>query len=142
VLYQVLVASSDVRIELSMTDVRNKPSGSDYAGRVLVRSNLQITDRYNAPEYPETGTVQTIPLQFPADCIVTSSTGVGSTCSLTTTVDAAIPAAIPENQRSIWELGQIEVLDAGPNGTGYASCPPTCGDGDETTFMRQGVFVP
>jgi hypothetical protein len=142
VLYQVLVASSDVRIELSMTDVRNKPSGSDYAGRVLVRSNLQITDRFNAPEFPETGTVQTIPLQFPADCVVTAATGVGGTCSLNTTVDAVIPAAIPESQRSIWELGQIEVLDAGPNGTGYASCPPTCGDGDETTFMRQGVFVP
>ena len=32
---------------------------------------------------------------------------------------------------------------AGPNGTGYgAGCPRTCGDGDEQTFMRQGVFVP
>jgi aldehyde:ferredoxin oxidoreductase len=37
---------------------------------------------------------------------------------------------------------QVEIRDAGPNGTGYANCPPTCGDGDETTYLRQGVFVP
>jgi hypothetical protein len=37
----------------------------------------------------------------------------------------------------------VEVRDAGPNGTGYGSgCPSACGDGDEQTFMRQGVFVP
>ena len=47
-----------------------------------------------------------------------------------------------ERQRAIWALGQVQVKDAGPNGTGYASCPPTCGDGDETVFMRQGIFVP
>ena len=37
----------------------------------------------------------------------------------------------------------IEVRDAGPNGTGYgAGCPPTCGDGDEAPFLRQGFFLP
>jgi len=35
------------------------------------------------------------------------------------------------------------VLDPGPNGTGFgAGCPATCGDGDETPFLRAGVFVP
>jgi hypothetical protein len=47
-----------------------------------------------------------------------------------------------ENKRSNWQLGQVIVKDAGPNGTGYASCPPTCGDGDESTFVRQGLWVP
>ena len=37
---------------------------------------------------------------------------------------------------------QVIVKDAGPNGTGLASCPPTCGDGDETQFLRQGIFIP
>jgi hypothetical protein len=143
VLLNVLTAGNeDVRYEVSITDVRNKPSGTDYAGRVLSRANLQITDRLNAPEFPETGTVQTLPLQLPVTCVTTVSTTVGSTCSLTTTLNAAIPGAVVEGQRSVWELGQIEVRDAGPNGTGYASCPPTCGDGDESAFMRQGVFVP
>jgi hypothetical protein len=136
------VLTGDVQIDLSMTDVRNKPSGTDYTGRVLARAPIQITDRDNAAELPETGTVQTIPLQVPANCTATTDTSIGSTCSLTTTVNAQIPGALRDTLRSIWELGQIEIRDAGPNGTGYASCPPTCGDGDESTFMRQGIFVP
>jgi hypothetical protein len=136
------VDDADVKITLSMTDVRNKPSGTDYVGRLLGTAPLQITDRINAPESPETGTVQTIPLQFPADCVATASTTIGGACSANTTFNALVPGAVPEGQRSVWALGQIEVKDAGPNGTGYAACPPTCGDGDETVFMRQGVFVP
>ena len=53
-----------------------------------------------------------------------------------------MPGTVVEGRRSVWQLGQVEVKDAGPNGTGYASCPPTCGDGDESVFLRQGVFVP
>jgi hypothetical protein len=136
------VDDADVKLTLSMTDVRNNPSGTDYVGRVLATAPLQITDRLNATENPETGTVQTIPLQFPADCVATGSSSVGGTCSANTTLDAISPGTVVEGQRSIWELGQLQVMDAGPNGTGYASCPPTCGDGDETVFMRQGVFVP
>jgi hypothetical protein len=136
------VDDADVKITLSMTDIRNRPSGTDYVGRLLGTAPLKITDRFNAPENPEPGTVQTIPLQFPADCVATVSTTIGGACSANTTFDALVPGAVPEGQRSVWELGQIEVKDAGPNGTGYASCPPTCGDGDETVFMRQGVFVP
>lgn len=138
--YKVL--PGDVRADLSMSDIRNKPSGTDYTGRVLVRVPLQITDRNNAAEIPETGTVQAIQLQFPADCVATAGTTTGSTCNLTTTVNAQIPGAVVDSQRSIWEMGQVEIRDAGPNGTGYASCPPTCGDGDESTFMRQGIFIP
>ena len=136
------IDDADVKLTLSMTDVRNKPSGTDYVGRVLATAPLQITDRMNAPESPEPGTGQTVPMQFPADCVATVSTTIGGACAANTTFDAVVPGAVPEGQRSVWELGQFEVKDAGPNGTGYAACPPTCGDGDETTFMRAGVFVP
>ena len=105
-------------------------------------TNLQITDNANAGERPEPGTVQTTPLQFSAQCAATADTTIGGTCSLATTLDALLPGAVEERMRAIWELGQIQVRDAGPNGTGYAACPPTCGDGDETVFMRQGVFIP
>ena len=58
-------------------------------------------------------------------------------------MDALIPGVVREGKRAVWELGQVTVRDAGANGTGYgAGCPPTCGDGDETTYLRQGVFVP
>ena len=66
----------------------------------------------------------------------------GSDCTTTTSLNAILPGAVLEIKRTIWEMGQVTVRDAGPNGTGYAACPPTCGDGDETTFMRQGIFVP
>jgi hypothetical protein len=133
---------ADVRLGVSLTDIRNSPSGSDYVGRVLATTDIQITDQNNAAETPEPGTVQTFRYQFPVDCVATPLTTIGSTCSLNTTADALIPATILESKRAIWEIGQVSIKDAGPNGTGYATCPPTCGDGDETTFLRQGVFVP
>jgi hypothetical protein len=75
--------------------------------------------------------------------VSTGDATIGGDCALNTTLDALIPGVVAEGSRAIWQLGQVEVRDAGPNGTGYgAGCPRTCGDGDEQTFMRQGVFVP
>ena len=133
---------ADIAISVSITDVRNHPGGSDYSGRLLVTSTLKITDNANAAERPEPATTQEGAFQFPVQCSVTAETTRGGTCNLTTTYDALIPGAVTERQRAIWALNQVQVKDAGPNGTGYASCPPTCGDGDETVFMREGIFVP
>jgi hypothetical protein len=80
---------------------------------------------------------------MPVSCVGTAASTIGSHCALNTTVDALIPGAIREGKRAVWQLGQVSVRDAGPNGTGYGSgCPATCGDGDERTFLRQGIFVP
>ena len=133
---------ADVKIQLGLTDVRNRPALTDYVGRVLMRADLQITDTSNAAETPEPGTVQTFKYSAPVDCVATGSTTVGSNCNLNTTANSLVPGTVIEGRRAIWQLGQVEVLDAGPNGTGYANCPPTCGDGDETTFLREGIFTP
>jgi hypothetical protein len=134
---------ADVKLIVSLADVRNNPSLTDFVGKVLVTSDLKITDQLNAPETPEPGTMQTIKWQFPVDCIDTpTNAGSGSTCNVNTTADAIIPGAVVETKRTIWELGEVTVKDAGPNNTGYQNCPPTCGDGDEATFLQQGVFVP
>ena len=133
---------ADVAIEVSLSDIRNRPSLTDYVGRILVRADLQITDNNNAQETPDPGTMQTIKHQAPVDCVATALTTIGASCSLSTTADAIVPGTVVEDKRTVWELGQVEVRDAGANGTGYANCPPVCGDGDETTFLRQGVFVP
>jgi hypothetical protein len=133
---------ADVKLVVSLTDIRNNPSGTDYVGRVLATADLQITDQNNAPETPAPGTAQSFKYEFPVDCVSTALTTIGSSCNLNTTADALVPATVLENKRTIWEIGQVSIKDAGPNGTGYANCPPTCGDGDETTFLRQGVFVP
>jgi hypothetical protein len=133
---------ADLKLVVSLTDIRNNPSLTDYVGKVLVTSDVQITDQQNAPEQPEPGTVQTFKFEFPTSCVSTVSTTVGSNCNANTTANALIPGSVVESKRSVWELGQVSVKDAGPNATGYENCPPTCGDGDETTFLREGVFVP
>jgi hypothetical protein len=75
-------------------------------------------------------------------CAATPDPDVGSTCTLATTMESIVPGAVAEGSRGVWQAGEVQVYDPGPNGTGYANCPPTCGNGDEALFMRQGVFVP
>jgi hypothetical protein len=125
---------ADVRLSMSMTDVRNRPALTDYSGSVTVQTSLKITDQSNSAETPAPGTTQSINYTWPATCVTTISTTIGSTCSANTTADALVPGTVVENRRAIWEFGQIQVRDAGPNGTP--------GDGDDGTFARQGVFVP
>jgi hypothetical protein len=133
---------ADVEAIIKIDDVRNNPSGTDYTGRLGMSVNTQITDQRNSGEQPDPGTTQVFPLQWSVQCVATVSTTTGGACNTTTSMNAILPGAVLEIKRTIWELGQSTVRDAGPNGTGYAACPPTCGDGDESTFMRQGIFVP
>ena len=67
-------------------------------------------------------------------CLATGSATIGSTCSLTTTADAVAPGTVLEGRRAVWELGVIRVIDGGSDGV--VSTTPN------TTFARQGVFVP
>jgi TolB protein len=144
--------TEDLAIDVSLSDVRCAvtsaacPEGptSDYAGRLLLISPpLQITDR--DPPGPVGMTAATGLTNFPVpfDCTPTPSTSTGSTCSISTTANTLLPGAVRQGARSVWEFGPVHVRDAGPNGTGFGGgCPPTCGDGDETLFLRQGIFVP
>jgi subtilase family protein/VCBS repeat protein len=142
---------ADVQVAFTATDVRcavTNPAcpsgnGSDYIGKMLATASLRITDKYNGPSLSEDGTVTDTMLEMPVMCVATGDATIGADCALNTTLDALIPGIAREGQRAIWQLDQVEVKDAGPNGTGYgAGCPSACGDGDEQTFMRQGVFVP
>jgi hypothetical protein len=134
---------ADVQAIVKITDVRNdNATGTDYTGLLGVRTDLQITDQRNAAEQPEAGTTNTFPLEYALQCVSTASTTIGGECTATTSMNALMPGAALERKRAIWAMPQTTVRDAGPNGTGYASCPPTCGDGDEKVFMRQGLFIP
>jgi hypothetical protein len=144
---------ADVAIALNATDVRCAAesaacpggTGADFAGRVLLHAPVRITDRDNGALPGSSGAAATasdLSVEVPVPCAATASE-VGATCTLDTTLDAVLPGAVEEGARANWQLGQVEVRDPGPNGTGYgADCPGTCGDGDETVFMRQGVFIP
>jgi len=142
---------ADVGVTIDITDVRCSgttaacPSGqgSDYTGKLLATAPLRITDKLNGPSQSDDGTVVDTQLEVPFNCTTTAGTGVGATCAVATTIDALLPGAVAEGKRAIWGLGAVTIVDSGPNGTGFGTgCPTTCGDGDETTYMRQGVFVP
>jgi hypothetical protein len=142
---------ADVRVAFHATDVRcaatstacPSGTGSDFIGKLLARADLRVTDKLNGPGENEDGTLADTSLELPVTCVATGDATFGGDCALNTTMDALMPGIARESSRSIWQLGQIEVLDPGPNGTGFgAGCPSACGDGDERTFMRQGVFVP
>jgi hypothetical protein len=116
---------------------------SDYAGKLLVKFNLRLTDKYNGSPLAEAATMQDFDVQIPLQCAATASTSEGGRCQVTTMVNALFPGAVRDTKRATWAVDRMRVLDAGPNGTGFGSgCPSTCGDGDETEFMRPGVFVP
>ena len=115
---------ADVRMHVSLSDVRSAAGLGDYGGALQARAQVRITDRGNGAEQDEPGTVVDIP--FPANMQCAPTAGPeGSTCSLTTTFDAVSPGSITEGARAVWQLGAFEVRDD-----------------ENATFARQGLFVP
>jgi hypothetical protein len=124
---------ADVRISLSLVDVRRRSDLTDYSGQLELETSLRITDRNNGPS--ETATVQDVPYRVTVPCAATGDTTVGSTCSVTTTADAVTGAGtVVEGRRAIWRLGQVRVNDGGADG--LAATTPN------GLFAVQGVFVP
>jgi hypothetical protein len=127
---------TDVGLTISLTDVREQGTLADYPGELRGELPLQITDRNNgtfAQDRP--ATVQALTLAASVPCGATPDPAAGSTCSLVTSLDTLVPGTVPEGKRSLWELGQITVLDGGPDGDADTAT-------GNTVFARQGVFVP
>jgi hypothetical protein len=93
---------------------------------------LRLTDR-GAGDIP--GTVQDIPFSATIQCAASTSTAIGGACATTTSADALIPGSVPEGQRSIWEVAQVQIYDGGPDGSVVTA------SGDKV-LLREGVFVP
>ena len=125
---------ADVKLRLSITDVRSAPTLVDYTGELGASVDMRITDRYNGTSLTDSGTTQDAPLQFTVPCTVTVSTTIGSTCSTNTTADALAPGTVVENNRAIWQLGQFLLYDGGADG--LVSTAPN------TLFADAGLFVP
>ena len=131
-------SQSDLEIDLSITDVREKATpASDYTAALRVEIALQVTDRNNTPYPggPGPGTVLPVSFEFNVPCAGTPDTTVGATCLLDTSANALVPGQVVERQRAIWQLGEVEVYDGGTDGN-----PSTAVD--NTLFATQGVFVP
>jgi hypothetical protein len=126
---------ADATIVLKTADVRRRSGLGDYTGELGLRLPLRITDRDNGGT-PTTdhGTVQDSALSLSVPCTATGSTTVGSTCAVSTTVDAVVPGAAREGERAIWALDKLQVFDGGADGV--VSTTPN------TLFAVQGIFVP
>ena len=138
---EIIAAVNDVRCRAANAAC---PGGAntDYTGKILVSASMRVTDKLNGSPAVESATVQNFRVELPVQCAATAG-AEGANCNLTTTVNSLFPGSILDGKRAIWEIGDLKVEDAGPNGTGYGSgCPATCGDGDEAVYMRSGVFVP
>ena len=128
----------DLRIRTEITDVRCKGSfyacesgqNSDYTGELDGMVPLRITDRLTLPVPGQRpATVEDIwTFRWTVPCSITADFTVGATCASETTAEAIAPGSVPEGMRSIWELGRVEIRDAGVD--------------DYTLFAVQGVFVP
>ena len=129
------VRPGDVRVDVSITDVRRQATLADYTGELSVEQIVQITDGLNGPAQTEAATVQASPFRLAIPCAATAASTVGATCSLQSTFNALVPSAVVAGKRAIWELKGIDVLDGGPDD----QAATTTGN---TLFARQGLFVP
>ncbi len=140
---------SDVVITSSLSDVRCRPTGAscgsanaagpaDYTGEVRATVELRMTDRWNAVAPGggiDAATGESVSLAKSFPCAPTASTSTGSSCTLTTAANAIVPLLVRDTKRAIWQMGQVQVYDGGPDG----DADNTAGD---TLFAAQGVFVP
>ncbi len=136
---------ADVAIAGAAIDVRLAANGGDYAGKVLLGTDMRITDFANGSSGQVPATVADLRFSLPIDCLPTASTSVGSSCNLNTTSDTLVPGFAKEGMRAVISTFSFELRDAGPDGTvtpNSGTCPPTCGSGDEAAFLRQGLFTP
>jgi len=113
-------------------DSANDPGFPDYGGQLSVQVAVRITDTLNSPDPSGTGpgTMSDYKLDVPLPCAVSPDTTVGSTCSTTTEADAVVPGIVPEGNRAIWELGQVQLDAVDSSGTPVG------------VFETQGLFVP
>jgi hypothetical protein len=140
---------SDVKIVSSLADVRcvtagancgaaNAAGPADYTGELRATIEIRMTDRWNATA-PGGGTdhatSQDVSLSGSFPCAPTAATAWGSTCSLNTSVNAITPGLVKDDKRAIWELGQAQIYDGGPDGD--ADTVP-----GDTLYAVQGVFIP
>jgi hypothetical protein len=121
---------ADVGLIVSISDVRLASGLADYTGEVDGETTVRMTDRNGGTPT----TVQDWVLGMSIPCFATPDPAIGATCALATTLEALVPGAVSEGQRTILDLSQVNVKDGGADG--LASTEPNA------QFMRQGVFVP
>jgi hypothetical protein len=127
-----LADEADVTLIVRLTDIRRRGDLADYTGELRASVPLRITDTDNGPTGGATVLDGTFAWNVP--CAATESAANGATCDVATSADAVVAGAIKEGKSAVWELGQLQVFDGGPDGDGDTT--------PNTLFAVQGLFVP
>jgi len=113
-----------------------------FAGH-FVGHAIRVTDHYNCAGAgcvadPTTSnrpaTMVDILFPVPVACLPTNNATLGSACGANTTANALVPGSVIKGKDAVVEVGEVQQLDSGPNGTR--------GDSDDEIFSTQGVFLP
>jgi hypothetical protein len=150
--FSVNPASPDnLVIAAEISDVRCKPGsgvttcgnantsgGADYTGEIQVNMNTRITDHFNGVSPgggTDAATIVDLPAPVTISCGQTADPSTGSVCKF---VRGLCPpsgcSSVRNGDRTLVELGQVYVLDGGPDGQVSSS--------GNTVFARQGLFIP
>jgi hypothetical protein len=124
------VITGDARVTLHVNDVLTMAL-EPYTGEIRARVLARLTDRDDSIIQ----TTSDFPLGLTAPCVPDADPRLGSACDAVTTLNALLPGAVTEGGRSIWQLAQAQVYDAGPDGD-------VATEADNTVFLRQGIFIP
>ena len=129
----------DIAITINQSDVRaGSETGADYdpnpgSPDMTVVASIRLTDYANGASGADPGTATDIDISAPVDCTETIDPDVGADCVANTTLNALIPGAVAAGKNTVSQTFRVRLLDAGTNGVQ--------GDGDDTLFEQQGVFV-
>jgi len=137
------IAATDItataELATSAATIGGTGNFAGHAIRVSDHYNCNLTGLPACPATPSSNYPATMTdLQFPVpvDCIVTSTpVGQGSTCGVNTTANALVPGAVIANQQAVVEIGEVILVDAGPDGS------RTTSTGNQV-FAAQGIFLP
>jgi len=139
----------DMRIDSALNDVRcvptgarcgtaNAPGPADYSGELRFSFTFRLTDHWNASAPgggTDPATLQDFTIEHSWACVQNGLTSIGSTCNLSTSLNAVSPGAARGDKRSIWELDAVRIYDGGADGDGDTAA-------DNTVFARPGIFIP
>jgi hypothetical protein len=130
------VNGADNKIDLAMSDIRNKAGLADYTGEMRAQMTIRTADKTNGSSGADGATVQDFPFSFNVPCFpTTSDSTVGSDCEVHTTADTLFPGMVPEGKRAVTHVGDFRVYDGGSDGDGDTP-------GDNTAFAWEGLFTP
>ena len=109
---------ADVNVTFSLTDVRSSSDLSDYTGQLQAVTAVRITDNDNdqsAGGGDDPATVTDFPFPATVPCAATP-TPPWADMRVEHDARRVMPGVIKEGDRSIWQLGAVQVFDGGSDG--------------------------